>query len=82
MEEKFIKDLVIPELRTLKDFFEDAVKIAETRPNCTCGYFGVCPTFFGNAIQCNSFEIPASAMKIIYEANKDRIDQKLKEYDI
>lgn len=71
---------VIPELKKLKEFFERASEISETRPNSTCGYFGSCGIFFGNVIECNSFKIPSLAMKIIYEANKENIEQKLKEY--
>lgn len=67
----------IEELRKLKGFFEtcerDSHKDKATAGHFGCGY----SVFFGNAIQYNSFEIPYSAMRLIYEANKERIEMML-----
>lgn len=65
------------ELKKLKHFFEECVeeshKEREIAGSFGCGY----SVFFGNAIQYNSFEIPYSAMRLIYEANKERINNAL-----
>ena len=66
----------LEELRKLKDFFKCCLK--ENRENQVVGSFGSLPSFFGNVIQYNSFEIPIKAMRIIYEHNKDRINEELK----
>lgn len=69
---------VLPELKKLKGFFEDASKHSETRPNMVAGHFGAgYSVFFGNAIQYCDFEIPASAMKLIYEHNKKGIEASI-----
>lgn len=81
MLNEYEQNQVIPELKKLKEFFEHASKLSETQPNGICGYFANQSIFFGNVIECNSFKIPSLAMKIIYEANKEDIEQKLKEYD-
>ena len=67
----------IEELKKLKGFFEECVKESHKEKSIAgsfgCGY----SEFFGNAIQYNSFEIPYSAMCLIYEANKERINSTL-----
>ena len=68
-------DCVLPELEKLKGFFEDSLKY--NNPNSVHGSFGSTSVFFGNVIQHCSFEIPASAMKLIYEFNKERIDAQI-----
>lgn len=68
-------DAVLPELRKLKGFFEDSIK--DERPNSEHGSFGQTSVFFGNVIQHCNFGIPASAMKLIYEFNKERIDNTI-----
>lgn len=66
----------IEELRKLKRFFEHCEQSSEE--NSIAGYFGVgYSIFFGNAIQYNYFIIPYSAMRLIYKANKERIDDIL-----
>lgn len=70
----------IEELRMLKGFFEDCEQ--SERDMETAGHFGVgYSVFFGNAIQHNSFDIPYSAMRLIYRANKKQIDYLLSQYD-
>lgn len=69
-------DCVLPELEKLKGFFEDSLKY--DNPNSVHGSFGSDSVFFGNVIQHCNFEIPASAMKLIYEFNKERIDAHIK----
>ncbi len=78
MEKEYEVNGVLPELKKLKGFFLDAVKRGETRPDMVAGYFGPTGIFFGNVIQHCSFNIPASAMKLIYEANRENIDNKIK----
>lgn len=67
----------IEELKKLKDFFESCEKAShkekEIAGHFGCGY----SVFFGNAIQYNSFDIPYSAMRLIYEVNKERINNAL-----
>lgn len=62
------------ELEKLKRFFEDVEKQSD-KTDEIAGRFGAgYSIFFGNAIQYNSFDIPYSAMRLIYKANKKRID--------
>ena len=68
-------EYVLPELKKLKGFFEDSLKY--DNPNSVHGSFGTISVFFGNVIQHCRFEIPASAMKLIYEFNKERIDAQI-----
>lgn len=69
----------IQELKKLKGFFERCMEETH-KTKATAGHFGVgYSVFFGNAIQYNSFEIPFDAMRLIYEANKDRIDSILEQ---
>ena len=69
----------IQELKKLKGFFESCVKNSD-KTKAVAGHFGVgYSVFFGNAIQYNSFEIPYDAMRLIYEANKERIDSILEQ---
>ena len=71
----------IEELKKLRDFFEycekESHKDKAIAGSFGCGYY----VFFGNAIQYNSFDIPYSAMRLIYEANKERINNNLKYYE-
>ena len=68
----------IQELKKLKGFFESCVKNSD-KTKAVAGHFGAgYSVFFGNAIQYNSFEIPYDAMRLIYEANKERIENELK----
>lgn len=73
-------DYKIRELKMLKRFFEDCI-IDSDRENAIAGSFGNCSTFFGNVIQHNSFNIPFSAMKLIYRANEKRINDILNKYE-
>lgn len=67
----------LEELRKLKSFFESCEKESH-KDKAIAGSFGCgYSVFFGNAIQYNSFDIPYSAMRLIYEANKERIDSAL-----
>lgn len=67
----------IEELRKLKSFFESCEKESH-RDKAIAGSFGCgYSVFFGNAIQYNSFDIPYSAMRLIYEVNKERINNAL-----
>lgn len=67
----------IEELKKLKKFFEKCVEESH-KDKSIAGHFGCgYSVFFGNAIQYNSFEIPYSAMRLIYEVNKERIDSIL-----
>lgn len=69
-------DYKIEELRKLKRFFEHCEQSSEE--NSVAGRFGAAySVFFCNAIQYNSFIIPYSAMRLIYKANKERIDDIL-----
>lgn len=70
-------DCVLPELEKLKGFFEDSLKY--DNPNSVHGCFGSHSVFLGNEIQHCCFQIPASAMKLIYEFNKDNIDKRIAE---
>lgn len=72
-------DYKIKELKMLKNFFEDCID--SDKENAIAGNFGVCSTFFGNAILHNSFDIPFSAMKLIYRANEKRIFDILNKYE-
>ena len=72
-------DYKISELKKLKIFFEACVD--SHNENAIAGRFGCCPTFFGNLIEHNSFDIPFSAMKLIYRANEKRITDILNKYE-
>lgn len=72
-------DYKIKELKKLKIFFEECMD--SCNENAIAGRFGVYPTFFGNLIEHNSFDIPFSAMKLIYKANKKRITDILNKYE-
>lgn len=72
-------DYKIKELKMLKNFFEECIN--SDKENSIAGRFGSCPTFFGNVIQHNSFDIPYSAMKLIYRANEKRITDILNKYE-
>ena len=71
--DRYYVESKLPELRKLRDFFEQAMK--ETREDAVLGEFG--GVFYGNVIQHCCFEIPASAMKLIYEHNREKIDQEI-----
>lgn len=67
----------IEELKKLKNFFESCEKESH-KDKAIAGHFGCgYSVFFGNAIQYNSFDIPYSAMRLIYEVNKDKIEMIL-----
>lgn len=67
----------IEELKKLKNFFESCEKESH-KDKAIAGHFGCgYSVFFGNAIQYNSFDIPYSAMRLIYEVNKERIEMIL-----
>lgn len=72
-------DYKIEELKKLKIFFEECIN--SRNENAIAGRFGYCPTFFGNVILHNSFDIPFSAMKLIYRANEKRITDILNKYE-
>ena len=62
------------ELKKLKSFFEEVEKQSD-KENAVAGSFGqYYSVFFGNVIQYNSFDIPYSAMRLIYKANKEKIN--------
>lgn len=62
------------ELKKLKSFFEEVEKQSD-KENEVAGSFGqYYSSFFGNVIQYNSFDIPYSAMRLIYKANKEKIN--------
>ena len=68
----------LEELKKLKRFFESIIVDGNKRShNQDVGMFGYLPTFFGNVILWNSFDIPAEAMRIIYEHNKDHINREI-----
>lgn len=68
----------LEELKKLKSFFESCVKNSD-KTKAIAGHFGVgYSVFFGNAIQYNSFDIPYDAMRLIYEVNKERIENEIK----
>ena len=67
----------VKELHKLKKFFEECVERSDQTENIVGSFGQGYSVFFGNAIQYNSFEIPISAMRLIYEANKKRIDMIL-----
>lgn len=68
----------LEELKKLKGFFESCVANSD-KIKAVAGHFGAgYSVFFGNAIQYNSFDIPYDAMRLIYEANKERIENELK----
>ena len=68
----------LEELKKLKGFFESCVQNSD-KTKAVAGHFGAgYSVFFGNAIQYNSFDIPYDAMRLIYEANKERIENELK----
>lgn len=77
---KYDVDYVLPELEKLNRFFKDSIK--DERPNAVHGSFGQTSTFFGNAIQYCHFDIPASAMKLIYEFNKEHIEDRIEHLNI
>lgn len=67
----------IEELKKLKNFFESCEKESH-KDKAIAGHFGCgYSVFFGNAIQYNSFDIPYSAIRLIYEVNKERIEMIL-----
>lgn len=67
----------IEELKKLKSFFESCEKESH-KDKAIAGHFGCgYSVFFGNAIQYNSFDIPYSAMRLIYEVNKEKIEMIL-----
>ena len=70
------EDRKLEELKMLKRFFEMVVN-EDRDDNQDVGKFGTMPTFFGNVIQWNSFDIPQKAMKLIYEHNKYHIDREI-----
>jgi len=72
---KYDVDYVLPELEKLNRFFKDSIE--DERPNVVHGSFGETSTFFGNAIKYCNFDIPASAMKLIYEFNKEYIESTI-----
>ena len=75
----FYKEEIINELQTLKRFFEDCMQRPDQDKNIV-GQFGAgYSIFFGNAIQYNTFDIPIDAMRLIYKANKEKIDRMLEE---
>lgn len=65
------------ELEKLKRFFEDVEKQSDKTNEIAGGFGAGHSVFFGNVIQYNYFDIPYSAMRLIYEANKKRIDMIL-----
>lgn len=68
----------LEELKKLKGFFESCVQNSD-KTKAVAGQFGAgYSVFFGNAIQYNSFDIPYDAMRLIYEANKERIENEIK----
>lgn len=67
----------IEELRKLKSFFESCEKESHKEREIAGSFGQGYSVFFGNAIQYNSFDIPYEAMRIIYRANKERIDNLL-----
>ena len=72
----------LEELKKLKRFFESCVKDSD-KTKSVAGHFGAgYSVFFGNAIQYNSFEIPYDAMRLIYEANKERIENEIKQLQL
>ena len=67
----------LEELKKLKGFFESCVANSD-KTKAVAGHFGAgYSVFFGNAIQYNSFDIPYDAMRLIYEANKERIENEI-----
>ena len=76
-QEKYEIDCVLPELEKLNRFFKDSIE--DERTNVVHGSFGQTSTFFGNVIQYCHFDIPASAMKLIYDHNKESIEYKIEE---
>lgn len=69
------------ELKKLKAFFEQVMNEKDRKDDSVDGTFGTLSCFFGNVIQWNSFDIPHSAMKLIYLHNKKYIDDALKEME-
>ena len=67
----------LEELRKLKGFFEYCLDESR-KEDQVASSVGFLSSFFGNVIQYNSFDIPIKAMRIIYEHNKDRINEELK----
>ena len=74
-----LQHIKINELRKLKEMFEQCEQSG--RDMDTAGSFGVFSTFFGNMIEWNHFDIPYSAMRLIYRANKEKIDHILSLHD-
>lgn len=62
------------ELEKLKRFFEDVEKQSDKTNEIAGGFGAGHSVFFGNVIQYNYFDIPYSAMRLIYEANKEKIN--------
>ena len=72
-----LEELELNELKMLKSFFEMCLE--KDRPkDQVVGTFGAMPRFFGNVVQYNDFDIPLEAMKLIYQHNKQQIDNRLK----
>lgn len=72
----------LEELKKLKGFFESCVKNSD-KTKAIAGHFGVgYSVFFGNAIQYNYFDIPYDAMRLIYEVNKEKIENKIKKLQL
>jgi hypothetical protein len=72
----------LEELKKLKGFFESCVKESD-KTKSVAGHFGAgYSVFFGNAIQYNSFDIPYDAMRLIYEANKERIENEIEQLQL
>lgn len=74
-QETYNVEYVLPELEKMKRFFENSIK--DNRPDSVHGCYGHLSTFFGNVIQHCEFDIPASAMKLIYEYNKENIEKQI-----
>lgn len=72
----------LEELKKLKGFFESCVKNSD-KTKAIAGHFGVgYSVFFGNAIQYNYFDIPYDAMRLIYEVNKEKIENEIKKLQL
>jgi len=72
-----LEEQELNELKKLKSFFEMCLE--KDRPkDQVVGTFGPMPCFFGNVVQFNEFDIPLEAMKIIYQYNKQQIDNRIK----
>lgn len=81
MEKYYYSSQKTEELKTLKAFFERVMNENDRKDDSVDGTFGAYSAFFGNLIMWNSFNIPHSAMKLIYLHNKKYIDDALKEIE-